>query len=658
MVTFRTFGTISALVFYGLFVAIPAQAQFGDKSKKQVDPEARKTHNAAKQYFYNQEYESAIPLLKKAIGEDSSYIEPYMTLATIHFRRGDHKPRRKVLKTLIKKRPDFPNPYYNLASDFYAKGMYKKAHKFFGEFLKFKRVKRHYRKLARNRRDTALFRAQQKANPVKFNPKNLGKGVNSKYSEYWPTLTTDRETLYFTRRLETEKERQGRFGRFAFNEDIFQSELENNEWSESKKPSGNLNSKRNEGAITVSPNGRYIIFTGCQWPDTRGRCDLYIARKTKGRWKRPKNLGKPINTGAKETQPSISFNGETLYFASDRGKGGRELNIYRSKRQGDGSWGTPERLSSNINTNKTEQSPFIHADNQTLFFSSTGHMGMGKSDLFYATKMPNGKFSKPKNLGYPINNKGNDIGLFVSTNGRTAYFASEKPEKGYGKLDLYRFKLPEKVAAKAVTYVKGKVEDAITGQNLQAHIRIRNLSTSQVMVSTQSAKGSGRFMLPLHSDHNYAVAVTKKGYLLHSEPIRLKRYDSAKPYYLKIGLYPIKEGKKARLNNIFFELDKHNLKPTSKAELKELALFLRKNPSTKIEIQGHTDSQGSKAYNEELSKKRAKAVYDYLWQKEGIDKDRLTYKGYGQRKPVASNKSEEGRAKNRRTTFKIISTGQ
>ncbi len=656
MVTCKTLGTLAALLAYGLIVAVPAQAQFGDKSKKQVDPEAQETHNAAKQYFYNKDYESAIPLLKKAIRQDSSYIEPYMTLATIHFRQDDHKPRRKVLKTLIKKRPAFPNSYYNLASDYYVNGMYKKAHKRFKGFLNFEEIKPHYRKLARNRRDTALFRAQQKANPVEFNPKNLGKGVNSKHSEYWPVLTTDRETLYFTRRLETEKERQGRFGQFAFNEDIFQSQLKDNEWSESAKPNGNLNSKRNEGAITVSPNGRYIIFTGCQWPDTRGRCDLYIARKSKGRWKSPQNLGQPINTPAKETQPSISFNGQTLYFASDRGKGGRELNIYRSKRQDDGSWGSPERLSSNINTNKTEQSPFIHADNQTLFFSSTGHMGMGKSDLFYATKKPNGKFSKPKNLGYPINTKGNDIGLFVSSNGRTAYFASEKPKKGYGALDLYRFKLPEKAAAKAVTYVNGKVEDAITRQNLQADIRIRNLSTGQVMVSTQSAKGSGRFMLPLHSDHNYAVAVTKKGYLLHTEPIRLKRYDSARPYHLNIGLYPIQKGKTGRLKNIFFELDKHHLKSTSKAELTELALFLSKNPSTKIEIQGHTDNQGSKSYNKELSQKRAKAVYNYLWKKEGIDKDRLKYKGYGQRNPIASNESKEGRAKNRRTTFKIINT--
>ena len=654
---YRLFGKLATLFLLGLCAAIPTQAQFGDKSKKQVDPEARKTHRAAKQYFYNQDYESAIPLLKKAIGQDSSYIEPYMTLATIHFRRDDHKPRRKVLKTLINQRPDFPNPYYNLASDYYVNGMYKKAYKRFKGFLKFEEIKKHYRKLARNRRDTALFRAQQKANPVKFNPQNLGKGVNSKYSEYWPVLTTDRETLYFTRRLESDKKSQRGFGQFAVNEDIFQSQLKEKEWSDSEKPSGDLNSKRNEGAITVSPNGRYIIFTGCQWPDTRGRCDLYIARKIRGRWKSPKNLGRPINTPAKETQPSISFNGETLYFASDRGKGGRELNIYRSKRQEDGSWGKPEKLSSNINTNKTEQSPFIHADNQTLFFSSTGHMGMGKSDLFYATKQANGKFSKPKNLGYPINTKGNDIGLFVSSNGRTAYFASEKPEKGYGKLDLYRFKLPKKVSANAVTYVKGKVEDAITRQNLHADIRIRNLSTGQVMVSTQSAKGSGRFMLPLHSDHNYAVAVTKKGYLMHSEPIRLKRYDSAKPYYLEIGLHPIKKGKKAQLNNIFFELDKHDLKPTSKAELSELARFLAKNPSTNIEIQGHTDNQGSKAYNQKLSKKRAKAVYDYLRKKEGIDKDRLEYKGFGQAEPIATNKSKEGRAKNRRTTFEIISTG-
>ncbi len=642
------------LCLIALCLSQVAPAQFGQQDPE-INPEAKKAHRAAKPHFYKQEYESAIPLLKKAIELDSAYTEPYMTLSTIHLRRGDHQKRRKVLKTLIRNRPKYPNPYYNLASDYYLKRDYKKAYQYYKQFLGFERVKKHYLKLAANRRDTALFRARQMANPVDFNPKNLGKAINSSLSEYWPVLTTDRETLYFTRRLEKGQKEAKAFGRYDMNEDIFKSDHKDKGWTDAVKPPGNLNSRRNEGAIAIAPNGRYIIFTGCQWPDTRGRCDLYIAKKRDGRWQSPQNLGPPINTGAKETQPSIAFNGQTLYFASDRGSKGRQLDIFRSKRQPNGTWGKPKPLGPQINTSKTEQSPFIHADNQTLFFSSTGHMGMGDSDLFYAHRKADGSFGEPKNLGYPINTRGKQIGLFVSSNGRTAYFSSQKPDKGFGKLDLYRFSLPETARAKPVTYVKGKVEDAITLQNLQANIRIRKLGTGKVMVSTRSAKGSGRFMMPLHSDHNYALAVTKQGYLLHSEPIRLKRYDSAKPYTLEVPLMPIKEGRKANLTNIFFELDKHTLKPTSRAELTELAEFLRKNPGVKIEIQGHTDNQGSKAYNQKLSRKRAKAVYEHLRREEGIAKSRLTYRGYGQTEPIASNETAEGRARNRRTTFKIIS---
>lgn len=652
---------IDLVIVWSLIVIAPllTKAQNNGDASKSIDPKARKTHRKAKQYFYNKDYDSAIPLLKKAIRLDSNYIEPFMTLATIHFRKDSHRLRRKALKGLIRNRPDFPNPYYNIASDYYMLGNYRKAYKRFQEFLEFEKIDAHYRKVAEKRKDSALFRAQQKANPVSFDPENLGEGVNTKHSEYWPVLTTDRQKLYFTRRLakdsQNRKQGKGNIRRraFPFNEDILKSDRLSNEWTEASKPAGDLNSSLNEGAITIAPNGRYIIFTGCQWPDTKGRCDLYLAEKVEGKWTEPKNLGAPINSKAKETQPSLSFDGQTLYFSSDRKSHNRKLDIYRSKRKDDGSWGEPESLGKPINTNKTEQSPFIHADNQTLFFSSKGHMGMGGSDLFYARRKKDGTFSEPQNLGYPINTKENEIGLFVSSDGHTAYFASKKPDQGFGKLDIYKFKLPKDARAKAVTYLKGKIEDAVTRQNLKAKVRIRNLATGEVMVHTQSSKVSGRFMLPLHSGKNYAVAVTKQGYLLHSENIPLKQHESAKPYKLNIALTPIKEGKQEQLSNIFFDLDKHTLKPTSKAELKELASFLKKHPSVEIEVQGHTDNQGSKDYNKTLAEKRAKSVYDYLKDEKGIKKSRLSYKGYGQSDPIATNQTEAGRAKNRRTTFEI-----
>lgn len=643
-----------------LSVAItPAYSQIDDQQSNSVNPKAQKTYRRARGYLNNREFSSAIRLLKKSIKRDSAFIAPYMALATIHYRRDSHRLRQKVLKTLVKQRPDFPNAYFNLGSDYYATQQYRAAYHTFKDFLRFDEIEERYRKIARKRRDTALFRAQQKANPVPFDPTNLGGAVNTPYSEYWPVMTTDRQTLYFTRRLEEQnkgKARQRRrFRQVRFNEDIFVSKKTDTGWEKAHRPQGNLNSGKNEGAISIAPNGNYIIFTGCQWEDTRGRCDLYMAEKQAGSWSEPRNLGPPVNSAAKETQPSISFDGQTLYFASDRGSNGRNLDIYRARRRPDGTWGKPKSLGKPINTGKTEQSPFIHADNETLFFSSKGHRGMGRSDLFYARKQADGGFGEPQNLGYPINTLGEDIGLFVSSDGATAYFASQKPDQGKGKLDIYRFKLPKAARAQKVTYVKGKVEDAITRQNLQARVRIRDLSSGEVMVKTQSARQSGRFMLPLQADHNYAVAITKKGYLLHSENLSLKRYDSAKPYQLDVALTPIEKGKQEQLSNIFFDLDKHTLKATSKAELKELSAFLQQHPSVAIEVQGHTDNQGSKSYNQQLSRKRAKAVYNYLTKKAGISRERLTYKGYGQSQPIAANDNETGRARNRRTTFEIVS---
>ncbi len=645
----RTF-FLTFLATFFFHAVLYGQGQNGDKD---INPRAKRIHKKGQQYFYKKDFESAAKLFKKAIGKDSSYIKAYMDLASCYLQKKAHRKRRKVLGKVIEKKPEFKDPYYNLASDYYINQSYSEAIKYYKKFLEFRNLKNHYKNLAKKRLKKARFRVKLMENPVQFDAKNVGKGVNTDKNEYWPVLTIDRKTLYFTRQLLKNKKARGMR---KYNEDIYKSKRDGkNNWKRAKKLKGNLNSrKNNEGAIAISPNGRYIIFTGCQWPDTRGRCDLYYSRQIKGKWIEPRNLGRPVNTKAKETQPSIAFDGNTLYFASNRGNKRGNLDIWKSKRTENGTWGKPERLSDSINTKKAEQSPFIHSDNQTLYFASKGHKGMGNFDLFYSRRdTATGKFQKPKNLGYPINKKGKEIGLFVSSDGKTAFFASEK-EGGFGGLDIYQFTLPEHARAKEVTYVKGKIEDGLTNRNLNAQVKLKDLKSGDVVVETESSKGKGEFLVPLHSDKDYGLNITKKNYIFYSEHLPIKSYDSAKPFHFEVKLDRIKEGKKAILNNIFFEFDSHKLKKTSKSDLQELIKFMQTNPGVVVQIQGHTDNKGSDQYNQKLSQKRAKSVYEHLINKGGIPDERLDYKGFGEKEPIATNETEEGRAKNRRTEFKII----
>lgn len=282
---------------------------------------------------------------------------------------------------------------------------------------------------------------------------------------------------------------------------------------------------------------------------------------------------------------------------------------------------------------------------------------MGGTDLFYTKKdTVTGKFKEPKNLGYPINTQDDEISIFITADATTAFVAS-KMEGGYGNYDIYHFKLPEKIRPKPITYLKGKVYNAVTKEPLKADFELLNLETNELAVKSHSAAKSGQFLVPVQ-DHNYALNVNKKGYMFFSDHLPVKSYDSTKPYIRDIPLQPIEKGKKVVLRNIFFELDSYKLKGKSKTELQKLVKFMNNNPEVNIEIGGYTDYQGSKNYNQELSKKRAKEVYHYLINKGSIKADRLTYKGYGEKDPIESNETEEGRAANRRTEFKVIGTGK
>jgi outer membrane protein OmpA-like peptidoglycan-associated protein len=341
-----------------------------------------------------------------------------------------------------------------------------------------------------------------------------------------------------------------------------------------------------------------------------------------------------------------------LYFSSDRpgGYGGTDIWVSEFSISG---WSAPKNLGPTVNTNKDEQFPFIHSDNRTLYFSSNGHPGLGKSDLYLTRKDVKLNWETPINMGYPINSRGQDWNLVVARDGKTAYFSSDQL-KGFGGLDIYTFQLPEKLQAEKVSYLRGYVRDAITKQPLSANVELSPINGEPTTL-TYAKPGTGMFLVPLKINMKYALTIDKDGYLFYTEFYNMPAIQRDQPIELFIDLEKIELGNSVVLKNIFFDTDKSDIKDESKQELEKLIDFLSKNNSIRIEISGHTDNVGDSKHNMVLSENRAKSVCDFLTNN-GIEKSRLTYKGFGDTQSIKQNNTDENRAKNRRTEFKIIQT--
>jgi outer membrane protein OmpA-like peptidoglycan-associated protein len=481
------------------------------------------------------------------------------------------------------------------------------------------------------------------AHPVtnyKFEPRNLGDSINTDVSEYFPTVTIDGNTLIFTRRVN------------HINEDFYISHKTGGTWSNAISLPGNINTNNNEGAQSVSQDGQWLIFTGCNFPDGHGNCDLYISYLTPDGWSTPENLGDSINTEFWESSPSLSPDKKDLYFASRQPDGYGGSDLYVSHRKLNGQWSTPENLGPTINTIGDEAAPFIHPDNQTLYFTSNGHPGYGGDDLFVTRKQPDGTWSKPENLGYPINTIENEGSLIVAADGKTAYYASDRADSR-GGMDLYTFELREDVRPAKTLWVRGTVFDSTTRKGLPSNVVLTDLATRQVISNLQT-DGTGNYLITLPEGRDYAFEVKRRGYLFFSENFSLSHSTGDSAYHIDIPLQPLASGALIVLRNIFFDPNKFDLKPESGAELDEVVQLLKDNPTLKIQISGHTDNSGKPADNIKLSEARARSVTAYLIAR-GITPARLSPKGWGDTQPIADNSTSEGKAKNRRTELKVLS---
>ncbi|MEN9963121.1 MAG: hypothetical protein RL582_216, partial [Bacteroidota bacterium] len=473
-----------------------------------------------------------------------------------------------------------------------------------------------------------------------FHPINLGDSINSEHLEYYPSFTIDGKKMIITRRIRQD-------------EDFFESTKNGDKWSKAVPVAGKINTNLNEGAQQISQDGQWLIFTGCNYPEGVGSCDLYISYLLKnGTWSEAENLGLLVNTENWESAPTLSPDKKTIFFSSNRSGGYGGKDIWKTTRYPNGKWSEPENLGPIINTAADETCPFIHPDNHTLYFNSNGHPGYGMTDLFLSRKDSMQSWGKPLNLGYPINTIDDEGSLVVGADGRSAFYASDRKEKKSG-LDIYQFDLPDYVRAIKTKWVNGKVFDSKSGLGLPSNVILTEKNKRNQGISIQTDE-EGNFIMPLPVDGEYAVNVNRKGYLFYSSSWETGKESDSDSIQWSIPLSPIEKGATLVLKNIFFEKNAATLNPSSFSELNELAKLMKENTGVRIEITGHTDNVGQKNDNLVLSQKRASSVSNYLVS-QGISADRLTSKGYGDAKPIASNDTEQGKSLNRRTEINVSS---
>ncbi len=630
-------------IFVIFFIVQQVDAQNGKLSV--TNKRAVELYNKAAESYERYDFESAVKSLLESVDKEPKFIEAYLMLSQVFQEMRLVDNAIDAANKAVAINPDFyPSIYFNLGNFHLFKGDYQNAINNFDRFLSYKSIRVQTKKLAEKRKSCCEFAIEAIKNPVPFNPINIGKGVNTKLDEYWPSLSADENTLVITSNIPRDSLlEQVRYNR---QEDFFISHRSSDGiWEKTKSMGKPINTPYNEGAQSITADGKKMYYTVC-----RGVCNIFSSSLTSdGTWSSPVRVPNINSSKFSNKQPSISPDGRTLYFVSNRPGGSGDYDIWKSNLREDETWSAPENLGDTINTEGNEQSPFIHFDNQTLYFASDGHIGMGGHDLYFSKLNEAGKWSIPKNLGYPINTYRDEDGLIVNAKGTAAYYSSDRiPENGR---DIYTFNLYPDIRPIPSSYLTGTIKDAVTGFPVKASFNLIELANKHEIMKSTSSDGS--YLVCIPTEKSYAFYASATGYLFYSDHFDMKGEHSIdKPFKKDILLDPIKVNQTMVMRNIFFDTDSSALKPESIVELNRLVDFLAVNKTLRIEIGGHTDNQGIDSYNQSLSEKRAKSVVDYLTSHQ-IETERLKWFGYGKLKPVADNKTEEGRTQNRRTEVKI-----
>lgn len=666
------------VLFIPLLFSFYGNAQVGGhystKNKKAISlfQEAIQAPNKSIDPYYRiPNFQEGINLAQKAIDKDPNFWEAHLLIAEYYEKYSKYdfavSHYEKALAINPNHAPSGSTLYY-LGKALNKTGEYKRSNEYLEKYSKIKNanqalVNDSYKVMASND-----FSIEAMGRSYAFEPKNMGPAINTAEPEYFPTITVDGKTILFTRRIKDKSVPMG------MQEDFFYTmKDENGVWQEALPMPKNINTTNNEGAPTISADGRTLIFVACSDETGRnygpgregwGSCDLFYTKRIGSRWLDPINLPGKVNTSLWESQPSLSADGKTLYYIRRVSRPGETPNsdIYVSNLQADGNWSAGKPLPNYINTPDLEESVLIHPDGKTLYFASRGHVGMGGSDLFMCRMDEKGNWSKPVNLGYPINTKYDENSLMVDPTGEVAYFASNR-KGGYGDLDIYSFSMPEHLRPIKTLYFEGTVFDAVTKVPLQAQFELIDLATGEQVILSYSDKVNGQFVVSLPIDKEYALNTSLPGYSFFSQNFNMKIPENQEAYTMDVPMIPIGTDIPVTLNNVFFDLAQASLRKESSIELNKLVDFMLKNPSLKIEISGHTDTRGDAKENLSLSQRRADTVVHFLIEK-GIASTRLVAKGYGESKPIYSDdtiskmdsekEKEAAHQANRRTEYRIL----
>ncbi|QHT65739.1 OmpA family protein [Rhodocytophaga rosea] len=508
--------------------------------------------------------------------------------------------------------------------------------------------------------------------PLEYAIKNLGDGVNTGFADYAPAVNKDENLMIFTSRREGSTGIGNVDKDLQFFEDIYISEFKDGAWQAAKNIGTNINTEYHDASIGLSGDGKELFL----YKDENGG-DIYVSRqKNDGTWSDPEPISSNVNSTHNENSVSISPDGQTLFFTSDRpgGKGG--IDIYISKLDKRGQWSKPSNIGAPINTAADEDGPFIDYDGKTLYFSSRGHEGMGGYDIFVSEfDSTTKKWSEPVNIGYPINTPDEDIYFVKSGDRKFGYYASVK-DGGLGEKDIYKVAIPDnlqnydklkvrKIEGKPIAKLDTPAEikpvtltiqilDELNSSPMDAIVAVK--SSGDNIEASISKVGEGIYTCTFNNitEKEYTIAVEKNGYMFKNVGVTIPAVSAQVSEINKnVILSKLQIGFKSILRNIYFDSGKASLKSESYEELNKLERMLRENPQYHIEISGHTDKIGDPAYNKKLSQQRANKVIKFLIDK-GIESNRLTAVGYGEKKPLATNDDElEGREINRRTEFEI-----
>lgn len=637
----------------GLLLSAPVLAQDADDAcPLSQNKKARKLYNEALGKVRGSRSE-ARALLKQALEIDEDFARASWVMADLLIKSKKMKEAEPYLLKVAEICPDLdPLVFFRIGGIRFGEKNYRDAADWLKKFLDKKPGLAAEESEARDMLKASQFFIEGFAKPVPFDPRPLN-DVSTAADEFLPIITPDNQTVYFTRRTK-EQDRNSAYGgikemeRFCFSDLI-----DENKFEVGKPMPPPFNRNFNEGGASLTADNRVMYFTVCRNEDgPTPNCDIWYSVNVRGQWSEIRNCGPNINGKTTwESQPSISGDGKILYFTSNREGGYGQLDIWKSVKDENGNWGVPENLGPVINTPGSEKSPFFHSDGQTLYFSSTGNLGYGGYDIFFSKLGKDGQWQTPKNIGYPINSEMDDLGFFVSTDGRTGYFASDKL-KGAGGWDVYYFNLYKEARPERVMFLKGELKDENNKAITDARLEIRNVNTEEVTtVEVDSLTGKYVAVMAFNDDH--IMTVKQPGKAFTSQYLSTSDSSIGKPQELNLEVKDLKVGTPYRLNNILFETNSYEISQQTVNILREFASYLKDNPGMKVAIHGHTDNIGDNVANLTLSTNRARKIYETLVA-EGIGKSRLSYKGFGATKPVSSNNTEEGRANNRRTEFIIL----